>query len=131
VTPPPHAHLSLVADQDHDGPAPPSVELKREGLLLIRTRDDGGHWTLALYGELDIASAGALEEELRRAETLADTVTVDLGGLRFIDSSGLHVISSAHQRTALSGRLCLRRGSHAVQTVFRVTGNEDALPFER
>jgi anti-sigma B factor antagonist len=131
VTPTPRPHLSLVPDQSRDGEAPPYAELRREGLLLIRTRDDCGHWTLALYGELDTANSSALEDELRRAETLADSVTVDLGGLRFIDSSGLHVISSAHQRSALDGRLSLRRGSQAVQTVFRVTGNEDTLPFER
>lgn len=102
----------------------------RDGLLRIRSANLGGHWTLELEGELDLSNTATLDQEIRLAEASAETVTLDLRGLEFIDSSGLRTILLAQQRARLSGRLRLRRGPRRVQSVFRLTGTEESLPFE-
>ncbi len=55
--------------------------------------------------------------------------TLDLAGLDFIDSSGLHVILRAHHHSRLGRRLRLVKGKRAVQSVFQLTQTEDRLPF--
>jgi anti-anti-sigma factor len=57
-------------------------------------------------------------------------VILDLSELTFIDSSGLHVIVTAHARLADAGRrLTLVPGCHQVQRIFELTGIEDRLEF--
>ena len=91
-----------------------------EGLLRIRVANEAGDWSLELHGELDLSNAQALEREIRSAEASGDgSITIDLSGLDFMDSSGLHVILEAHHRSRLSSRLRLLKGPRAVQTVFR------------
>ena len=101
----------------------------RQGLLRIRSVNDGGHWTLELDGELDLSNSAALADEVRLAETSAETITIDLRALTFMDSSGLHVIASAQARSGEHHRLRLRKGPRAVQRVFQLTGAEDQLAF--
>ena len=44
-------------------------------------------------GELDMATVGAVEQELRRLhESGFRRIVLDLGGLSFMDSSGLHLV---------------------------------------
>ena len=63
-----------------------------------------------LSGELDIATAGRAEEELRRAEAGEPAVlAVDLGGLTFMDSTGLRLIVAAHSRARDADRSTTRR----------------------
>ena len=124
------ARLALVGD---DAPAALGlVEPKwttRQGLLRIRSSNDAGHWSLELDGELDLSNADSLDKEIRLAETCAETITVDLRALGFMDSSGLHVLLGANARSRPVGRLRLHKGPRAVQRVFRLTGTEDELPF--
>ncbi len=49
---------------------------------------------VSLDGELDCQSAPALVDALQRAAGNGRRVVVDLTGLHFIDSSGLHVLMS-------------------------------------
>jgi anti-anti-sigma factor len=57
---------------------------------------------LTLFGELDLASSPALEEELdRRVGT--EAIVVDLRELEFIDSTGLSVLVRSHQRAIDTG----------------------------
>ena len=49
---------------------------------------------VALHGELDCQSAPELADALSQAATNGRPVVVDLSELRFIDSSGLHVLMS-------------------------------------
>ena len=109
-----------------DGPA---IEA---GTLVIRSeREASGEHRVALSGEFDLAGAGAFEAEMLRVEaTDAGAIVVDLGGLAFIDSTGLRLLLAAHERSAAdSRRLVLRRGSAKVQRVFAITGLEGLLPF--
>jgi anti-anti-sigma factor len=85
---------------------------------------------VALTGELDMSSALVFDEELRRveAEDLPRTVVLDLRRLKFLDSTGLRLILSAHARARRCGRkLRIVQGSAAVRRIFRLTGMDDRL----
>lgn len=131
MTPASRPPLSIA---DEQGPSRPGLVdptwVTRKGLLRIRSANLGRHWTLELEGELDLSNTATLDQEIRLAEASAETITLDLRRLEFLDSSGLRTILQAHQRAGLSGRLRIRRGPTRVQKVFHLTGTEDSLPFE-
>ncbi len=89
--------------------------------------------TLTLRGELDLASVGQLDESLAALDEQAPArITIDLGGLAFIDSSGLRALLLADRRAREHGyELVLIPGQEPVQRVFEMTGALDVLSFER
>jgi len=100
------------------------------GTLALRSARDGDTHVIGLLGELDIAGAPSLEEELLRVEaTDAAKIVVDLGSLEFIDSTGIRLIVMATDRCAASGRLTLLRGPRQVHRVFEITDLATRLPF--
>jgi anti-sigma B factor antagonist len=116
----------------HHG-SPPTLQLikSRPGELTVSSRRDGDVHTIVLAGELDLATAQRLEQELKRVEaTDARSILVDLSGLAFMDSTGIRILVAADARSrADSERLALRRGPAAVQRVVELTGLTDLLPF--
>jgi len=87
----------------------------------------GAPCLVTVRGEVDLASATDLEACLWRAlEASPKSITVDLGGLAFIDSSGLRVLVSlskeAHARSATFG---LTNIPHHAQRVLDITGLSD------
>ena len=61
--------------------------------LIVDIRAEAGHTVLAVTGEIDIHTAHALGDRL--ADVVASgerTLIVDLGGVEFLDSSGLSVL---------------------------------------
>jgi anti-sigma B factor antagonist len=107
------------------------IEVLRAGQMTVRSDRDGVVYTIALDGELDLATAADFERELRRVEASdALSIVLDLSGLRFIDSTGVRILLCAHRRASVDGdRLALLRGPSAVQRVFEITGILDVLPF--
>jgi len=100
-------------------------------VLTIEDERDGDACTLRLRGELDMAAVPALDATVRRVlEGAISALTLDLGELSFIDSTGLAAIVHA-------GSLCdsaeiafeLLPGPRAVQRLFEVTGLDGVLPF--
>jgi anti-sigma B factor antagonist len=79
---------------------------------------------LSLRGELDMATRSRVENALIRAEDSdAAVIELDLGGLTFMDSSGLHVVLDARRRAGEKGhKLVLLEGPEAVQQIFELTG---------
>jgi anti-sigma B factor antagonist len=79
---------------------------------------------LCLHGELDLASAPLLAQEIENAsETTTAMVVLDLKELRFIDSTGLRIILAAHERTQERGaEFALTRASEQVQRLLTITG---------
>jgi anti-anti-sigma factor len=69
----------------------------------IREREEDNHTRLSVAGELDLATAPALEEHLNqlRAARLREPrgdrrwVVIDFSGLEFIDSTGVKVLFQA------------------------------------
>ena len=113
------------SDQRHATPAPAFDE------LTLTSKRDGDAHVIRLFGELDLASAEILERELEDVEaTDAAAIVVDLSGLTFMDSTGIRLLLTAHQRMQSdTDRLQLRRGPAAVQRVFELTGVVEILRF--
>jgi anti-anti-sigma factor len=74
-------------------------------------------------GELDLASSPLLETSIDSAEVAAaETVVLDLRGVKFIDSTGLRAIFGAHSRATERGQqFAVTRGSEQVQRLLSIT----------
>jgi anti-sigma B factor antagonist len=86
---------------------------------------------IALSGELDLAGAAALEQELERLQgEAAEAVVLDLRGVGFMDSSGLRLIALSAQRAQELGRRLARvPGPEQVMRVFELTRMRERLEF--
>jgi anti-sigma B factor antagonist len=98
----------------------------------VETRDTGVVTTLILSGELDLLSSPRLEEALRVLDEGAradlELVVIDLRGLEFMDSTGLHLLLQAQQHAEESGRrLALIRGREQVHRLLSLTGMEELI----
>lgn len=97
----------------------------------IEDRSDGSAHALLLRGELDIASAPALEGAFQQlCEGGARELVLDLSRLEFMDSTGLNAILKC--RTLCEEHQCelgLVPGPRPVQRVFELTRVLDRLPF--
>ncbi len=99
--------------------------------IRVETRNDGRAAVITVSGELDLASSGALAEELARvAESGATRVVIDLRELEFMDSTGLSTLVKAHQRADEAGQeFGLVRGPQQVQRLLSLTGVDERLTF--
>lgn len=106
-------------------------QLGELGELSVRSDREGDIHTIALAGELDLATADAVEGELERVEASdAASIVLDLSGLTFMDSTGLRLLVNANTRSRSNGsRLILLRGGPAVQRVMQLSGIDGLLPF--
>jgi anti-anti-sigma factor len=95
----------------------------------VTIEESGAAVHVVLRGELDISTAGPLENNLERVEADAPALLVlDLSQLDFMDSTGLRILISADQRARDGGRrLVLVRGNDIVQRVLRLTGLDERL----
>jgi anti-sigma B factor antagonist len=86
---------------------------------------------LTLSGELDIATVPRVEAAVNATLTSeVRTLTMDMSGLGFVDSSGLRLFIVLDQRASAEGwELRLIRPPEQVLKVFRVSGVEENLPF--
>jgi anti-anti-sigma factor len=84
---------------------------------------------IVVAGELDMASAPQIEEELRSVEQQDPSVILlDLRELEFMDSSGLRAILTAEARAHDQGRrLVVIRGSENIQRLFAVTRLDERM----
>jgi anti-sigma B factor antagonist len=91
--------------------------------------DDTGR--LTVVGELDMATAGELEEALRAPlERSVSRLVIDLSKLSFIDSSGLRLLIVLNDRARTEGwTLGLVRPPEPIYSLFRITGADENLPF--
>ena len=95
-------------------------------------RKEHGHIVVELRGEVDEHTAPALRRTL--AELAAQdgaTMTLDLGPMTFIDSTGLGVLVGALKRSrALGGEVILKDPSPATLKVLELTGLHNVFNFE-
>jgi anti-sigma B factor antagonist len=99
--------------------------------LEITTASADGGTVLTLSGELDIASAPALERALDDVgASLLHRLVIDLTQVTFMDSTGLRALLLARQRTADGGQeLLLCPGPRQVQRVFELSGTLERFSF--
>jgi anti-sigma B factor antagonist len=91
---------------------------RRQGRLLVRP-----------VGELDIATVGRVRAAVAERGQ-SDDLVVDLGGLGFLDTSGVQLMVELYRRADEDGwGLTIVRGGAAVQRVFEIAGLETILPF--
>ena len=96
--------------------------------LRVEARSAQGRTILELHGELDLAAAPVLAEEIERAQADAQIVVLDLQNLEFIDSAGLRVILAAHDRAHGAQReFAVTPGSEQVQRLLKIAGVSDHL----
>ena len=86
---------------------------------------------IELEGELDLAGANALEQELATPEVDGTgAIVLDLRGVNFMDSSGLRVIAVTLQDAQERGRrFALVPGAAQVMRVFDITRMRERLEF--
>ena len=87
-----------------------------------------GSWVIALSGDLDLAADSECEAALRLVRGAWESVTLDLRGLTFMDSSGVRLILALSAMAARDGfELRVIKGNEAVQRVLDLTGVDDRL----
>jgi anti-sigma B factor antagonist len=86
---------------------------------------------LIVRGEIDIASVPTLDQELRNAEGPVRRIVLDLAGLAFIDSAGIHMLMGAQRRAEINGHefVLAHVPAHA-RRLFSLTGIDAVLTIK-
>jgi anti-sigma B factor antagonist len=100
--------------------------------LRLDVTDDGEAVTVALGGELDLATApelwAAIDHALARGRR---RLVLDLADLVFVDSTGLGVfVRAGKELRASGGRLTLRSPGERVAKLLAITGLEEVFDIE-
>jgi anti-sigma B factor antagonist len=93
----------------------------------------GDTLTLSASGEVDAATSPRLAAEITLAvsDGAVSTLCIDLAAVRFLDSSGLGVLISAHRAMRdRGGRLVVRNPSEVVQRLLEITQLSGELSIE-
>lgn len=108
-----------------------AAQLRKLGELTLTSVREGDVHTVCLFGELDLATADGVADEIGRVQaTDAPSIVVDLSGLTFMDSTGVRLMLNANARSrADANRLTMLRGGVAVQRVLELCGVDRLLPF--
>lgn len=103
--------------------------MRTDQALTTRIDARNGVTSIALSGELDMATAPILNEQLAASERDgAKTIVLDLGDLSFIDSSGLHELVRAYRRSEKNGHRLLLVGANVItRRLCEITGTEFLL----
>lgn len=91
----------------------------------VTTATEGQAAVVTVQGAVDLASRGVLIEQGTKALTLADTnaLVVDLGGVTFIDSTGVGaLVELAGQADDIGRDFTIRHPSDRVVRILDVTG---------
>ncbi|MDR3071961.1 MAG: STAS domain-containing protein [Clostridiales Family XIII bacterium] len=88
-----------------------------------------GKWTYSLSGEVDIANAHDLREELENAyRKQAADIEIDASGLRYIDSTGLGTIIGVLGEMRENGhRIMLKDVRDNVKKLLKITNLDKVL----
>lgn len=99
---------------------PIAIDRLEAGLLAPDTTSQ----VLVVVGDLDAGAADAIDSALREAERDAQPVVLQLGGVRFADSTGLAPIAEAVRRCRTHGRRQpeIRSVSDGVRRVYTTLG---------
>ena len=92
--------------------------------LRLATSEQGGAMVLSAHGEIDVATAPLLRQEIVEiASAGSGPLVIDLEGVDFLDSTGLGVIVSGLKRfRTLGGDVLLVSTRPGILRVFEITG---------
>jgi anti-sigma B factor antagonist len=96
----------------------------------VERRDDDGTAVVAVFGEVDLATAPELKAVLLAAVASGATnIVLDLSGTDFLDSTGLGAVVTAYKRVrAHDGHMRVVVGNPRVRRVFEITNLDRVLP---
>lgn len=100
------------------GPIPFTCSVAQNG--------EGSAWVRPA-GELDLDTAPQLARHLALAHAGSRMVVLDLGGVCFIDSAGVHAIVDATRRAARMGQRLVTIRPAPADDIFEITGTADHL----
>jgi anti-anti-sigma factor len=92
----------------------------------IERRGSGGV-TVRAVGEIDISTVGRLRECLASARQTATTIAVDLRGVTFMDSSGVHALVDETAEAMFSGVRIDLEVTPAIDRLIRLARCEDSF----
>ena len=118
------------AEESNGRPASRGVEMAGFGTFAVdvQRRDDGA--IVRAHGELDVATVGTLRAALDAIE-VTERLVLDLRGLSFIDSTGMHLVVALHDRAQRDEfQLVVLAPAPPVDRAFRICGLDKVLPFE-
>jgi anti-sigma B factor antagonist len=96
--------------------------------LEAETHTEAGRVVVTLSGECDLDSRERLSSILHSAVDSGPVVFVDLTGLLFLDSSGVHGLVEGHHTAVRNGkRLYVTNAGGAVAHVLDITGVSELL----
>lgn len=97
----------------------------------VEIKHDGGSLVVSLEGDLDFSIRDGFESEIRRILTQARDVVLDMGRVRFVDSSGVAAILAVCEDAAGAGvTLRIRNVDPDLMEIFELIGVKSVLPFE-
>jgi anti-sigma B factor antagonist len=113
------AELTGPERPDDEGPSEARVE---------QWVDESGATVVSLAGEIDVSSVDSVRSELERVlERMPERLVFDLGGLRFMDSSGLALMLANAQRVR---SVSLRNPTAIIRRLVESTGLAETLGLE-
>lgn len=96
-------------------------------LIIARRDDDLGNGTLTLTGSIDLVTRQALFDAGTEVLAGGGSLTLDLSGVDFMDSTGIGTLVELSKAASAAGsRLVVSGRSERVARVFQATGLEDA-----
>jgi anti-sigma B factor antagonist len=87
--------------------------------------------TVTVHGEIDLSTVDAFAARLSEiARQNPQRLVIDLTGVGFLDSSGLHAFVRVRRELPEGCPIILRRPQRQVREVFEVTGLSQVFVFE-
>ena len=100
------------------------------GQFRVDVRTENGALVVSPQGEIDLGTVEEVRLAIDRAHDGVAPLVIDLGGVGFLDTSGLRLVVEQNNRARdLGYGLELLPGPPPVQRVFQIAGLEPKLPF--
>lgn len=95
----------------------------------FNVRWSGRHVVVTMPAEIDVTNSASVDSVLAGvADQHPETITADMTGTVFCDSSGIHALARAHRRvTSNGGELRLAVGSSPAVRVLQLTGLDQVV----
>jgi len=99
--------------------------------LTVTSRQEGARTVITVKGEIDVYTAPSLRERLNELVGAGRyDLVVDMGGVEFLDSTGLGVLVGGLKRVrSHDGTLRLVCAQEKILKVFRITGLTKVFPI--
>ena len=103
---------------------------EEEAFAVAIERPGGRTVVVVAHGELDMLSAPELRGAIEEAIEPGHELILDVGGLDFIDSTGVHLVLQTDSASRRDGwGFSIRGATGEVMRAFELTGLADRLPF--